>query len=570
METNSGNLMSLIKKYKFVLFFLGVFIVILIFSNLISEKVRVNICLDNLKVYPKYLQIDSILRNEDIAKKKLSDFYIASSYKSCIGTRHKFDYVSIDILEHVLKAGARFIWLDVFNESIEPNTNPVVSSGSVDGNWQYTLNSILFEDCCKKIKDIAFVSGEVDNYNDPLFLALNLNVNKNVNTLNKIKDIIFNTFQSVLLPYKYSYTQKNLGEIEMSNLLGKIVILASTGFEETDLEELINYSWDQEFIRLMKFENITNDNNPNIIKMDKDELQNFNNNNLSLVIPEDNSINPINYDPNLGWNSGCQFVCMNYQILDKNMDTYITKFKNSSFIEKPVELTGKFSEPEILSKNTVVPPVKNKSEKHVSCPEKPTLVNSVDEDSLNPDLSVIYKENNKKLGVCGFSTSCPIDYTDEGQKKWKEMKLGLSLVMSSEDKKNNNFDYGCINSDAGNTPEGYQFVNWKPKICCSTLKDNSMVGMFTLSPQCHKPDDFKGTVGLKIKDEDVNRTPFTQGNKDGEFTWVYPKICKIESEDTLKKGKNCVLSSNPCPRGWKINGGDVDLENGWKLCCRNN
>ena len=69
METNSGNLMSLIKKYKFVLFFLGVFIVILIFSNLISEKVRVNICLDNLKVYPKYLQIDSILRNEDIAKK---------------------------------------------------------------------------------------------------------------------------------------------------------------------------------------------------------------------------------------------------------------------------------------------------------------------------------------------------------------------------------------------------------------------------------------------------------------------------------------------------------------------
>ena len=130
------------------------------------------------------------------------------------------------------------------------------------------------------------------------FLALNLNVNKNVNTLNKIKDIIFNTFQSVLLPYKYSYTQKNLGEIEMSNLSGKIVILASTGFEETDLEELINYSWDQEFIRLMKFENITNDNNPNIIKMDKDELQNFNNNNLSLVIPEDNSINPINYDPN--------------------------------------------------------------------------------------------------------------------------------------------------------------------------------------------------------------------------------------------------------------------------------
>ena len=234
-----------------------------------------------------------------ILQKNYLIFYIASSYKSCIGTRHKFDYVSIDILEHVLKAGARFIWLDVFNESIEPNTNPVVSSGSVDGNWQYTLNSILFEDCCKKIKDIAFVSGEVDNYNDPLFLALNLNVNKNVNTLNKIKDIIFNTFQSVLLPYKYSYTQKNLGEIEMSNLLGKIVILASTGFEETDLEELINYSWDQEFIRLMKFENITNDNNPNIIKMDKDELQNFNNNNLSLVIPEDNSINPINYDPNL-------------------------------------------------------------------------------------------------------------------------------------------------------------------------------------------------------------------------------------------------------------------------------
>ena len=106
-----------------------------------------------------------------ILQKKLSDFYIASSYKSCIGTRHKFDYVSIDILKHVLKAGIKIHLADVFNESIEPNTNPVVSSGSVDGNWQYTLNSILFEDCCKKIKDIAFVSGEVDNYNDPLFFS---------------------------------------------------------------------------------------------------------------------------------------------------------------------------------------------------------------------------------------------------------------------------------------------------------------------------------------------------------------------------------------------------------------
>jgi len=570
MEINSGGLLELMKKYKFVLFFLGIFIIILIISILISEKVRVNICLDNLKVYPKYLQIDSILRNEDVASNKLSNFYVASSYKSCVGTRHKFDYVSTDILEHVLKAGARFVWLDIFNETMEKNTSPVVSSGSEEGEWQYTLNTILFEDCCKTIKDIAFVSGEVDNYNDPLFLALNLNVNRNINTLNKIKDIIFNTFENILLPYKYSYTQKNLGQIKISDLLGKIVILASTGFEDTELEELINYSWDKEYIRLINFKNIIDDQNPDVIKMDKEELQNYNNNNLSIVLPEDNSINSINYDPNLGWNSGCQFVCMNYQILDKKMDSYITKFKTSSFINKPIELTGKFSNDDVLSKNVPKEPSPSKSETHVNCPEKPSLVNKVNEDTLNPDMSVLYKDSNKKLGVCGFSTSCPIDYTEDGQKKWKEMKLGLSLVMSNEDKKNNDFDFGCINSNAGNTPEGYQFINWKPKICCSTLKKNTMTNMYTLSPQCHKPEDFNGTVGIKVKDKDVSRTPFTQGTRDGEYTWVYPKICKIENEDSIKKGKNCVLSSNPCPRGWKINGGDIDLENGWKLCCRNN
>jgi hypothetical protein len=41
-----------------------------------------------------------------------------------------------------------------------------------------------------------------------------------------------------------------------------------------------------------------------------------------------------NYNPILAFELGCQFVAMEFQYIDGNMDYYITKYKQKSFILK--------------------------------------------------------------------------------------------------------------------------------------------------------------------------------------------------------------------------------------------
>ena len=65
------------------------------------------------------------------------------------------------VLEKTLKAGARFIWLDVFSSDLTPQADPVISNGIKTGNWQLTLNTIPFDDCMKVLGENAFRSGKV-------------------------------------------------------------------------------------------------------------------------------------------------------------------------------------------------------------------------------------------------------------------------------------------------------------------------------------------------------------------------------------------------------------------------
>ena len=132
--------------------------------------------------------------------KRLSDFYVASSFRSCLAKNQRFDYVSTKILESVIESGARFIWLDVFNEGLEVDTTPIVSNGVNKGNWKYTLNSVTFEECIETIAATAFNPGMINNYGDPLILALNLNVQNNIITLNKIRNILIKHLNIITLP----------------------------------------------------------------------------------------------------------------------------------------------------------------------------------------------------------------------------------------------------------------------------------------------------------------------------------------------------------------------------------
>ena len=69
------------------------------------------------------------------------------------------------------------------------------------------------------------------------------------------------------------------------------------------------------------------------------ELQNFNKYGVSIVLPDNNS-EAINFDPRKCLRNGCQFVAMNFQTFDSNLETYFSIFDELqySFILKPCQL----------------------------------------------------------------------------------------------------------------------------------------------------------------------------------------------------------------------------------------
>ena len=56
---------------------------------------------------------------------------------------------------------------------------------------------------------------------------------------------------------------------------------------------------------------------------------------LTIVVPHiEGDFLSRNYNPNLAFDLGCQFVTMNYHIIDENMDKYISKFEKFGILEK--------------------------------------------------------------------------------------------------------------------------------------------------------------------------------------------------------------------------------------------
>jgi hypothetical protein len=60
---------------------------------------------------------------------------------------------------------------------------------------------------------------------------------------------------------------------------------------------------------------------------------------LTIVVPQkEGDFLTTNFNATNAWELGCQFVCMNFQKIDKNMDIYVNKFKNKAFVLKPKSL----------------------------------------------------------------------------------------------------------------------------------------------------------------------------------------------------------------------------------------
>ena len=336
------------ENYILLLGFTSALIIMLIIY-FFSQSFRVDRAISKMLVYQGFQTISSLDYNA-LGKKRLGDFYIASSYNAAHCGYQMFDYTSNKIVLSVLQSGARYIELNVFNSEFGDKAFPVVSMGYKQGEWKIMLSDTPLETIFETIANNAFKisSGNegVNNPDDPLFIGLNLNTNSNLNCLNLIAFLITKYFSKRLLGSEYSYQNNDaIADISLiklagnSNNGGSVVIFTSDGFQGSGLEEIVNYSWD----------NI--DNNPKHAMQrllystimdptyNSQQLIDYNRTGLTIIVPhQEGDFYNTNFDPTKAFELGCQFIAMEFQYVDSNMDMYITRFKEKSFILKQKDL----------------------------------------------------------------------------------------------------------------------------------------------------------------------------------------------------------------------------------------
>ena len=339
----TGEVYEVITDNYVLIMGITVAIIVIIIIYFFSETFRVNRTISNMTTYTEFLTLKS-LDYARLGNTRLGDYMIASAYNAAHAGYQMYDYSSEKIVLQVLRSGARYLEFNIFNSEYGEKAFPVVSMGYKQGEWKMMIKDTPLELILEVIANNAFKLNDgvegVDNSDDPLFIGLNLNTNSNLACLNMAGYLLTQYLGSRFLPNKYSFQNSDeIGEITMNEAMGKVIIFSSDGFQGSGLEEIVNYSWDNtnnnphHALRRLHYSDISGPG------FNKQELIDFNKRGLTIIIPhkEGDFLNT-NYNPIPAFEMGCQFVAMEYQYIDTNMDYYITKFKNNSMVMKDRKL----------------------------------------------------------------------------------------------------------------------------------------------------------------------------------------------------------------------------------------
>ena len=437
--------------------------------------------------------------NQNIYKYKLlTDYYICSSFNSFLIGKHKLDYCDVNMINRALHFGARYIELEVMNKEVKNFTEPIVCTGIEKGNIITSLNYLMFDDCIRTIASYAFSEKAIANFNDPLFLYLNLKTGTNINTNNRIHDIIVENLRKYLLSNDYNHI--NISKLTLCELRRKVVILTNKTCPGSSLDSIITCSSDKPYLKRIKmtdldrfkksktpkleiisrnvqfnsdldsyvtiydkgidliksgvksgdFIQINNASNPvnnsglslNKIKMVNNNMlifetqglfadekpgaqvvmkiydesyvslskgiEEFNKNNITIVIP-DTEFFAKNYDYKRAHYKGCQFVAVNFQNQDKQMEKYFRQFQKRSFQFKPEVLINEIELPKALSLNTLVPKEKSSAKYSIDY----NFLANIGKDGyfapfVDPKLRLISEDRNVKFSMSHYPSNSRI------------------------------------------------------------------------------------------------------------------------------------------------------------------
>lgn len=253
----------------------------------------------------------------------VTDYIVAGSGYSVLPTKTVYSYLTADTITKVIQGGARIVELHVYNV----DKKPVVGIADEVTTRMLSYNTVPFEKCCITIANSAFKT------NSPFILSLVFH-SDDTPFMNLCADTLKNTLRKFMLDSSYSYQRKNIALEPMCKLLNKLVIVSGGKHKGTGMDELVNVSWSSSTCRRMTYTQAAQ-------VYDHDELIEYNKRNITLVVPDLDTITMANKNAEICFSYGCQWILMNYASMDNAMELYTARFSESSFNLKPDTLRYK-------------------------------------------------------------------------------------------------------------------------------------------------------------------------------------------------------------------------------------
>lgn len=340
---NNDNLMpnAIIKAFdgvdstKYIVIGVVVILLIMIGAWIYRKNTQNKSNCDNMdELYSDFSMVHTINPDNDNFHHSLRDYYIKTAYNSCSAGQFKNDFVNVCALKNVIKQGARCLDFEIYSL----NDAPVIATSSVDDySVKETYNSVAFENVLDIIRTNAFSGSTCPNPGDPLIIHMRI-MSNNKTIYDKMATLIEKLLPDLTLGPEYSYENngKNLGQIPLSQIMGKVIIIVDRSnplFETTNLDEYVNLASNSIFMRAVRYSSGVK------YTPDIDELIDYNKKNMTLVMPDISGTNT-NYSPQLALACGSQFVSLCFQNFDTNMEAYSALFDKTgaAFVLKPASL----------------------------------------------------------------------------------------------------------------------------------------------------------------------------------------------------------------------------------------
>ncbi len=310
------------------------------------------------------------ISNDDIFNEPLYDFYIKTAYNAASPGNFKNSFIDSDntnppfcALTTCLKQGCRCLDFEIYSVHEEP----VISTSSLNSNnIKETFNSLSFSKTMQFLSENAFSASMTPCFSDPLILNFRVMSNIPNNPIYpKMGTAILKSFQDRILETKYNLMNNcsNLGLNPLSFFKGKVIviidsdtynylkticppILGDCSGNISDLgsnsEKVGNQVGDistkncqspnlLEFCNMHSGSPFLHTYRVKELKLADSKQLSFSNKTLMTIVLPDYSYKSNNFNPSLGFTTGCQIIGMSFQNFDVNLEYYSLFFNKVGY-----------------------------------------------------------------------------------------------------------------------------------------------------------------------------------------------------------------------------------------------